>query len=202
MTKFGNLLAGAALGAMSLTLIATGASAGTTLVAGTGWQDDLATGPNVKTVNSPISFTVAAGGSDTFSLTDYVSSLDPTDPSYVDTYSISFSQNFGPPVGTIQLFSGSSTRTLYPTSFNNNLGDPTGAYDWTLSGVSHYQVILTPGKWIVTIKDTANPGLYDASLFYRLDAVPEPASWALMLVGVGGLGLALRSRRKVANATA
>ena len=33
-------------------------------------------------------------------------------------------------------------------------------------------------------------------------AVPEPASWALMLVGFGGLGFALRSRRKMAKAAA
>ena len=32
-------------------------------------------------------------------------------------------------------------------------------------------------------------------------AVPEPASWALMLVGFGGLGYALRSRRKLAKAS-
>jgi hypothetical protein len=28
-----------------------------------------------------------------------------------------------------------------------------------------------------------------------LSAVPEPATWALMLMGMGGLGAALRSRR-------
>jgi hypothetical protein len=33
-------------------------------------------------------------------------------------------------------------------------------------------------------------------------AVPEPASWALMLLGFGGLGAALRSRRRMAAATA
>ena len=30
------------------------------------------------------------------------------------------------------------------------------------------------------------------------DAVPEPATWALMLVGFGGVGFAMRHRRKVA----
>jgi hypothetical protein len=31
--------------------------------------------------------------------------------------------------------------------------------------------------------------------------VPEPTTWALMLVGFGGLGVALRSRRRTASAT-
>ncbi|MEO8812233.1 MAG: PEPxxWA-CTERM sorting domain-containing protein, partial [Caulobacteraceae bacterium] len=33
-------------------------------------------------------------------------------------------------------------------------------------------------------------------------AVPEPAGWAMMLLGVGGLGAALRGRRKTAPLTA
>ena len=32
--------------------------------------------------------------------------------------------------------------------------------------------------------------------------VPEPTTWAMMLVGFGGLGVAMRSRRKVSAATA
>jgi hypothetical protein len=34
------------------------------------------------------------------------------------------------------------------------------------------------------------------------NGVPEPATWAMMLVGFGGLGLAMRSRRKTLTAVA
>ena len=42
------------------------------------------------------------------------------------------------------------------------------------------------------------------SAVYQVEAigVPEPATWAMMLVGFGGLGVAVRSRRKLATAAA
>jgi hypothetical protein len=33
-----------------------------------------------------------------------------------------------------------------------------------------------------------------------LSAAPEPAAWAVMLLGFGGMGAAMRSRRKLALA--
>jgi len=34
----------------------------------------------------------------------------------------------------------------------------------------------------------------------RISAAPEPGTWALMLMGFGGAGAALRSRRRTAHA--
>lgn len=36
----------------------------------------------------------------------------------------------------------------------------------------------------------------------RTGAVPEPASWAMMLIGFGGIGIALRRRRQIARTAA
>ena len=52
-----------------------------------------------------------------------------------------------------------------------------------------------------------NVGLPGAGEYFALDnlsltTVPEPATWAMMLVGFGGLGAAMRSRRKQALAAA
>ena len=43
-------------------------------------------------------------------------------------------------------------------------------------------------------------GAYNMSDLYKAGAVPEPASWAMMLIGLGALGGALRTRRRGALA--
>ena len=63
----------------------------------------------------------------------------------------------------------------------------TGIDNCTQAGVG-----LTPGSTI------SGP----VAISVSFTAVPEPATWAMMLVGFGGLGVAIRSRRKGVAATA
>jgi hypothetical protein len=45
---------------------------------------------------------------------------------------------------------------------------------------------------------TAGIGDEEHGLFGQLTAVPEPATWATMLMGFGAIGLGMRKRRKTA----
>jgi PEP-CTERM motif len=68
------------------------------------------------------------------------------------------------------------------------------------SGANKFTLTATGGDFINTLNFTFNPAVDDLKQF-RLQAgsgnqIPEPATWAMMVIGFGGLGAVLRSKRR------
>jgi len=88
---------------------------------------------------------------------------------------------------------------IEPISFDLFSGTPTGAH--TLLGAStfangaNYEQVLGTGSYFLKLGSiVVNKELVSGSI--ELNAVPEPTTWAMMLVGIGGLGMAMRSSRR------
>ena len=80
--------------------------------------------------------------------------------------------------------------------------DVTGSNSRTAMGWQAYSYVFTATGASTTLTfSSATPTPYGPALDnVSVGAVPEPAQWALMLVGFGGLGATLRRRRAVAAA--
>jgi hypothetical protein len=79
---------------------------------------------------------------------------------------------------------------------------PFAAIPHALSAVTD-TVTLQPGSYSETVIATLVKGTTDINVgAYAGPAVPEPATWSLMLFGVGAVGASLRSRRKMATVAA
>lgn len=129
-----------------------------------------------------IGFTVDAGGS-------YQFNLDPpvADP-FHDVFLVLYSDNFNPvsPLGNIL--------ALDDDSSGLSIGGAQLAFDLA-PGVDYFAVAtgfenIDFGSFALIID---GPGT--ATRIDRGGAVPEPASWALMLTGFGGMGALVRRRR-------
>lgn len=119
----------------------------------------------------------------------------------VGVYTIGFSA-YVPLNGYGNAFDASFTGDVAGTSLANFTVDGSAPGQWqTFSGVAN---ILTAGDYTTTF--TFHSGAFPAGdvVIDRVyvvagdvtGAVPEPASWAMMLAGFGMIGGALRSRRK------
>jgi len=91
---------------------------------------------------------------------------------------------------------------LAAQGFDNCTGDPTGSFcNWTPIGVNFAGTAFS-----INFGGTANQTGYDNITFGSATpgggAVPEPGTWAMMLLGFGGVGIALRRRRARARAIA
>jgi hypothetical protein len=106
------------------------------------------------------------------------------------------------------------------TDFSDSLAAQILSYNYTGSEVAHffgifqggsglncptcnntYQLFYNPDGFTSGTFDLSlyfnNPGISHIDLFDGGDpSVPEPATWAMLLLGFGGVGLAMRRRRK------
>ena len=87
-----------------------------------------------------------------------------------------------------QSFSGSNL--MLPANGDQGAAATNGRFDFNFAGQPVDEVLFQSSGNSFEFDNIAAAG------------VPEPASWAVMLVGFGGLGAAMRSRRKLAVATA
>jgi hypothetical protein len=93
-----------------------------------------------------------------------------------------------------------------PIQFDLYSGTPSGSYTFLqtspVSTSSFLALDLTPGNYFIQITPAyiAVNGEVDSGSV--VTAVPEPAAWALMIVGLGAIGGALRARPRPVSAEA
>jgi len=178
----------------ALAAVPTASNAAVLLLQNTGWQYGQDSAKNTPQDNAPIYFkiTESQGGvfsftdgflaGDTFKITQYgnTTATPPKTGTYLSTFATYYLTSDGTPSGT---------------PFVNNFG-PAASYfasDWTSNKFSHFQALLDAGSYSIVVTNTANVG-YPSGFGFRLDVVPEPATWMMMLFGFGIAGFALRRR--------
>jgi hypothetical protein len=156
----------------ALALSAVGAANATiTLVPDTGWEDFSFVGVG-QTFSDDFQFTITQ--TSTFKITD----------AYADGDQFAISIN-----------GGAYTPTSVPTNDGTNVGvDYDAAY--ASPKFSHAAVVLGSGTYDITGEVLQSPyGHGDAVVeLITGGAVPEPTTWALMLMGFGAIGSAMRRR--------
>ncbi|MFL6720877.1 MAG: PEPxxWA-CTERM sorting domain-containing protein [Sphingomonas sp.] len=94
-----------------------------------------------------------------------------------------------------------------PSSFTvlltDSLGDIFNASLTHLQGSNIFDVVAPAGFIITSVHLTTTGGGFKDLKQLRLTggtiALPEPATWAMMLLGFGGIGMAMRRRRRSAS---
>ncbi|HZZ66646.1 MAG TPA: FxDxF family PEP-CTERM protein [Phenylobacterium sp.] len=144
------------------------------------------------------------------SFTGTFGDTDITKPTFTDTYT------FNMPTGV----AAATISSIFTTDDANNIdftsvtldGNP---FDIVSTGQVEFRsinnVLVSSGQQTLVVSGTSGgAGSYSGTLSFEtaspitigVGGVPEPAGWALMIMGFGGVGALLRSRRKVASALA
>ena len=122
---------------------------------------------------------------------------------FSDTYTFTLPAGFASTSLTTAAVNG-TTDTAFTNVMMNGVTLTTNS-SGTIDAKSLLNVAVNPGANTLVVNGTSG-GLYSYGgniSFAKLAAgVPEPASWALMMVGFGGLGAALRSKRRARSVAA
>ena len=96
-----------------------------------------------------------------------------------------------------------ATKNAVTADYTFGLDTTTGGTSANTGGTDGLDAVkLGPGTYTEVIAGTAKPGTTDLNVGVFTSAVPEPATWALMLAGVAMMGAALRQRRRPVQAGA
>lgn len=75
-------------------------------------------------------------------------------------------------------------------------------FDYLIDTVDDgFSVYFDPGRFTITVNDVPASGARWAVSYFTAGAVPEPATWVLMILGFGAVGGALRRRKADYGAT-
>ena len=113
--------------------------------------------------------------------------------------------DFDTVTGVLSNVTYNSVSGAFNTGAEYSPGDATQIYFGQLGGnYDVYQLAssLNNGGTVAINSGTHPSIVINAAGSLTTGGVPEPATWAMMLVGFGGIGAAMRSRRKVAVAAA
>ena len=134
---------------------------------------------------------IGSNGTDTFGLFDLTgASFNYTSAPTLFTLLITFTQ----PTGTAGANTFSSTIT------GSVSGDGIGGVFVNFDNTAH-AFTSNAGPFLVSLNDfSISAGSVGTPITGQINAVPEPATWGMMLLGFAGIGMALRRRRRPALA--
>ncbi len=89
------------------------------------------------------------------------------------------------------------TSTLTMTSAVLPITGPIEVFSWDITG-TNFPLSYVKGKLLSNFKGGAGGRFDDDTIAGGGGGVPEPASWALMLVGIGAIGFAMRRQARAA----
>ena len=104
-------------------------------------------------------------------------------------------ESYADPYASTQLYLGAAN--FSSQLFNNDLTlNTSGSLSFNLTPGTYLLALNTQeGDYASAASGTSSFGSHEENVDFNISAAPEPAAWALMMVGVGFVGAALRRRK-------